>query len=315
MTREQLWAIIKFSNLDELQTNRILDAHIYPSKSGWNAFIRIALLTLGAGFFTAGVIFFFAYNWDYLSKFTKLGVMEFLVFAFAVVYFIKSLHPLLRNVSLTVSAILVGGMFSVFGQIYQTQSIAFDLMLNWSLAVTLWVLVARFAPLTALWLILLQITLSLYLEQVAHSYNELLLFFLISISNLLVLVVPHFAFRLRMAVFAPQWLSMTALSACMVFLTLGMERGINEPSNPWFIPHAILTFLVLVSSARQGFNMRMLTPLVMTAISSIVILSFLIVKLNDDEPGLLFLTVFILTSVVVLAKYLIHLNRKWQDEA
>ena len=314
MRRDQLWTIIKFSNLDELQTNRILDAHIYPSKSGWNAFIRIALLTLGAGFFTAGVIFFFAYNWDYLSKFTKLGIMEFLVFAFAAVYFIKSLNPLIRNVSLTVSAILVGGMFSVFGQIYQTQSIAFDLMLNWSLAVTLWVLVARFAPLTALWLILLQITLLLYLEQVAHSYNELLLFFLISIANLSVLVVPHLAFRLRMALYSPIWLSMTALSACLVFLTLGMERGINELSNPWFIPHAILTILVLVSSARQGFNMRMLTPLVMTAICTIIIISFFIIKWNDNEPGLLLLTAFILSSVVILARYLIRLNRKWHGE-
>lgn len=45
-----------------------------PSLQDWSRFVRILLLTLGIGFTIAGIIFFFAYNWEALPKFAKLSL-------------------------------------------------------------------------------------------------------------------------------------------------------------------------------------------------------------------------------------------------
>ena len=37
---------------------------LYANKRQWNQFLSIFLLAAGIGFTVAGIIFFFAYNWD-----------------------------------------------------------------------------------------------------------------------------------------------------------------------------------------------------------------------------------------------------------
>ena len=51
---------------------------MYANKKEWNQFLSIFLLAAGIGFTIAGIIFFFAYNWDTISKFAKLGIIEVL---------------------------------------------------------------------------------------------------------------------------------------------------------------------------------------------------------------------------------------------
>ena len=51
---------------------------LYADKKQWNQFLSVFLLAVGVGFTVAGIIFFFAYNWDELPKFAKLGIVEVL---------------------------------------------------------------------------------------------------------------------------------------------------------------------------------------------------------------------------------------------
>ena len=52
---------------------------LYANKRQWNQFLSIFLLAAGIGFTVTGIIFFFAYNWDELPKFAKLGMVEVLL--------------------------------------------------------------------------------------------------------------------------------------------------------------------------------------------------------------------------------------------
>lgn len=54
---------------------------LYANKRQWNQFLSIFLLAAGIGFTVTGIIFFFAYNWDELPKFAKLGMVEVLLAA------------------------------------------------------------------------------------------------------------------------------------------------------------------------------------------------------------------------------------------
>ena len=52
---------------------------LYANKKEWNRFLSIFLLAVGIGFTVSGIIFFFAYNWNDLPKFAKLGIVEVLL--------------------------------------------------------------------------------------------------------------------------------------------------------------------------------------------------------------------------------------------
>ena len=113
----------------------------------WTQFIQIASLTIGAGLLLAGIIFFFAYNWDAIHRFAKMGIAAGLILAtFAVVIF-APMRPLVRNVTMSALCILVGVFWAIFGQAYQTEADAPAFFLTWALCIAVWVYIADFYPL------------------------------------------------------------------------------------------------------------------------------------------------------------------------
>ncbi len=69
--REDIQIIARHSNWSEKSIDKILKKNIYNDKESWNKFLRLFFISLGVGFTTAGIIFFFAYNWADLHKFIK----------------------------------------------------------------------------------------------------------------------------------------------------------------------------------------------------------------------------------------------------
>lgn len=315
MTREQLWAIIRFSNLDKPQILKILQGAIYPDGNSWNTFIKIVLLTLGAGFLVSGVVFFFAYNWSSLPDYTKLLIAQAAVILTCLPYFITRLDPLFRNISLTASAVLVGGMLAVFGQVYQTEALAYDLMLSWTLAVSLWVVVARFAPLTLLWLLLLQVTIGLFISEKLHVYTELPIYFSITCTNFLVLALPVVLSKVRLSMGTPRWFRSVVSSVCAYYMVSGFAVGLEKSDNPFFILQLILSVIVLTYLVRFGFNNRELESLAIASLSAIAIVcAIIIIKIDEGEAGLITVTLFVLVSVVYLTKRLLLLKKSWNEE-
>jgi uncharacterized membrane protein len=125
----------------------MLKENIFNNRETWQKFFKVLFITLGIGFTAAGVIFFFAYNWATLHRYTKLGLTEGLIIVTTSIVLGAKLKTITRNIILIGAAVLVGVMFSVFGQIYQTGANAYDFFLAWSVFVTLWVIVSNFAPL------------------------------------------------------------------------------------------------------------------------------------------------------------------------
>ncbi|MEY3344236.1 MAG: hypothetical protein RL090_1920 [Bacteroidota bacterium] len=316
MTREQLSAIIRFSNLDRVQISKILDTHIYPQHASWRRFLKIALLTLGVGFLVSGIVFFFAYNWDTLPNQAKLIITQSLVAVTCLPYFIPRIDALIKNISLTASAILVGGMLAVFGQIYQTEAMAFDLMLSWTMAVTLWVVAARFAPLTLLWLILFQATAMLYYEQVLHQYEDLYALFTLSAINIAALVLAKPVAQWMGSPTAPKWFRGVVSVSAAYFILVGIVFMLEDKGHPLFFLHSVLTAAFLFYMTRSGIAKKDIASLVIAALTTIIAISIIVMlEINNDEPGLIFITVFILSTAVFSARALTQLKKKWDDQA
>lgn len=137
-----------------------------PDRQGWARFLDYSLLLLGALFFTSGLFFFVAYNWEDLPRFARFGVLEAAIVLMAIIAHWVGLHRLGGKIALTVAALLVGALLAVFGQEYQTGADAYTLFGNWALLIAGWVLISKFDLLWAVLLGLLNLTLFLFWNQV-----------------------------------------------------------------------------------------------------------------------------------------------------
>lgn len=150
---------------------------LYANKRQWNQFLSIFLLAAGIGFTVTGIIFFFAYNWDELPKFAKLGMVEVLLATSVLLCRIHPVEYARQTGSPYRSNLSTGTLFAVFGQIYQTGADAYHLFLGWTLFTFLWAVAIRFAPLWLTFIGLLSITIWLYVIQIVpgHSWTSALL--------------------------------------------------------------------------------------------------------------------------------------------
>ncbi len=136
-----------------------------PTPRAWSRFLSQALLVLGAALLLAGTFFFFAYNWDGLHRFVKLGLLMGGVAATGGFALWRGLERSAGQVALFAACALIGALLAVFGQVYQTGADSFALFLSWAALIAAPALLARNAPLWLLLLALLNLSLSLFLDQ------------------------------------------------------------------------------------------------------------------------------------------------------
>ncbi|MHC4513116.1 MAG: DUF2157 domain-containing protein [Planctomycetota bacterium] len=132
----------------------------------WWRWSNLLLLCLGGGLILAGILFFIAYNWMEMDKFVKLGGLQVLILACAVAAWRRGLARLDGRALLLAACVLVGVFLAAFGQVYQTGADAYELFRAWALLIVFWVAASR-APVH--WLLLLLVTdlaIGLYVEQV-----------------------------------------------------------------------------------------------------------------------------------------------------
>jgi uncharacterized membrane protein len=138
-----------------------------PDAAAWHRFLSRVLALLGTALILAGVVCFFAYNWDRIGRFGKLGLIEAGIVVAALVGWWR-LPRLSGQIALTAAAVLVGPLLGVYGQTYQTGADPYGLFLTWALLIIPWVIAARFTALWVIEVILLDVALTLWWSQVVN---------------------------------------------------------------------------------------------------------------------------------------------------
>jgi uncharacterized membrane protein len=139
----------------------------------WRTWALRALLVLGAVHVLAGVVFFFAYNWDALSPFSKFGIVQSgVVLSFLVGLFLE-LHKPAGQAMLIAASVFTGVLFAVIGQVYQTGADAWELFAAWTVLTLPWVLSSRSAAHWMFWVVLCLTAVSLYGGQVLLALGHL----------------------------------------------------------------------------------------------------------------------------------------------
>ncbi|MHC8950592.1 DUF2157 domain-containing protein [Sphingobacterium hungaricum] len=310
--REDLSIVRQYSNLNEKEIESILEESIYAKKDDWQKFLRLFFIVLGIGFTIAGIIFFFAYNWADLNKFVKLGLTQGLLIVTTLFAIYPKLNSQLRKIVLTAASVLVGVLFAVFGQIYQTGANAYDFFLAWTLFITLWVIVGNYAALYLLYLALINITLYLYANQVAQDWSFIFLLTLLFLVNTTALMAAIILPQNKEDKILPTWFLNTVALAAISFATIALAYGIVDGSLLSILPLAVFVSIAYSVGIRYGLQIKSGFYLSAIPFSVIIILSSLLFRISDDEFMFFINGLFIIGGVTLVVTNLIRLQKKWR---
>ena len=137
---------------------------IRHSGEAWYRFISQFLLLTGALAAAAGVIFFFAFNWEAMGRLLKFALLESAMVLAVLLY--SRLNSRRRSSSVTVlgMALLTGALLALTGQTYQTGADPWELFAVWAAMITPWAIMAQSSSLWLLWVSLVNLSLLLYLN-------------------------------------------------------------------------------------------------------------------------------------------------------
>lgn len=310
MQREDIHIISRHSDLTEEAVDRALKEKVYNDKEAWQKFLRLFFISLGVGFTVSGIVFFFAYNWADLHKFTKIGLTEGVLIAATILAILPKINDNIKNIILTGASVLVGVLFAVFGQIYQTGANAYDFFLVWTIFTTLWVLISNFAPLWLLFLVLINTTFVLYSQQVAKDWSEVFVCTLLFVINIAVLISAILFVKKKI----PQWFLNIVALASVSYTTIGIVIGIFDNYQTAFPILILITTIAFALGIWHGLKIKSVFNLSVIPFSLIIIVSALLIKISDGEIMFLLVSLFIVASITLTIKNLIDIQKKWTNE-
>lgn len=164
-----------FSTIQELLDQGILSPEareqamqcMIPPPARWREWADRLLMSLGTALLVAGIIFFFAYNWDQMQKWGKFVLVESALLISLLAVLRQGIDTMSGRVAFGAAAVLVGAFLAVFGQIYQTGADAWQLFAGWAGLILPWAIISRMSFMLMLQTILVQLSVGLYAEQVA----------------------------------------------------------------------------------------------------------------------------------------------------
>ena len=125
--------------------------------------IKRFFLLFSVIFLIAGVTSFTAYNWENMSNIEKLAVPSVLIIVGLVAYlFLKK--EIYKNLAIFFSSFMIGTLFAVYGQVYQTGADVWILFRNWAIFLIIPMVATGYYSVMTLFSIVVAIATSFYLD-------------------------------------------------------------------------------------------------------------------------------------------------------
>lgn len=271
-----------------------------PTGAEWRRFVDQFLLWLGTVMVAVGVAFFIAHNWDALGRFAKLGLVETALAAALGAVAWLGLDRAGGKAALLGAAVLTGALLAFVGQTYQTGADTFELFAAWGLAILPWALLGRLPALWLLWLVIVNLALTLYYTTFHGLFGVLFgperLLWILFGFNTLALVAWEAAARLGVDWLAARWVPRLIAAGSGGLVTALAIWGIVDPGETrgWGVPAWLLwigaAYLIYRRTLRDVFVLAV-------GVSSVIVVvtTFLVWRAELHEAG-----GFLVVSLVVI---------------
>jgi len=313
LTRELIHINALNSEQSEANIERALTENVYAEKQAWSKFFHFFLLALGVGFAVSGIIFFFAYNWDDMHKFVKMGIVWTLLTGCIIFVLRAPASETVKNIVLTGAALLVGGLFAVFGQTYQTGADAWQLFFVWTVFIAAWVVAANFAPLWLVFLVLVNATVSLFWLQSLLN-DDLLLLDILFCINAGFVIISEVLFLKHKPKQKPEWLLNTVGLCAVAVITFAVVVEIVQ----WYSKNGVIVILsplLAVSAFTAGIIRGVKTKTVfypaLISVCIIACFSTLLAEIIDDAvAATLIIGIFIIAAGILSVRNILKLKNR-----
>lgn len=317
LKREIIHIISRYSNWSaEGIEQTFKDKKIYADQNTWIKFVKIFLIGLGVSFAIAGIIFFFAYNWASMHKFLKLGLLEVLIVGAVLTVLFSKLDLTIKDVILSGASVLVGGLFAVYGQIYQTGANAYDFFFGWTIAIGLWALISNFPPLWMIFTLLVNTSVVLYKVQVAYHWDFSFLFIILFLINSITIVgLELLNENKKLGTVLPSWFNIVLSIAAVFFITSNVIRAIFDDGESVIALSVLLAIITFAGAVVYGVYKKDVYYIALISTSVVIILSTLFGKaILKDIPSFFVLGVFIISCFTLLILLIVKLKKDWYGQ-
>lgn len=321
-TSDRLRLLARKGFLSEAGLSQALKLAGYrPDIPAWEWFLNYALLLLGTAFVLSGVFFFFAYNWNDLPRLAKFGAIEAAIVAAAALAYYQGLQRLVGQVALLAAAMLVGVLLAVYGQSYQTGADAYQLFLTWAGLIFAWVVISAFGPLWFSWLVLLNLSLIFYWDQVVGQ-DEIIMFELLFLLDAVVLLAWEVGSSRGLAWLRSRWIPRLIALAVFVALLWPVFAFVDAIQNDEVEGVALILAPILyvgfIGLAAWFYVTKIKDLLILTlgALSLIVVITYVLVQVmdlfNGDALEFLLLGILVIIQAGVAAVGLRWVANSWE---
>ncbi|MDM1346727.1 DUF2157 domain-containing protein [Myroides marinus] len=316
-----LYLLKEHSTLSDIQLGELLEQKSYADYSDWNKFIKYFTLVLGAGFLISGIIFFFAYNWADLNKYAKFGlIFSLLVLSVGGAVYAKA-SVIVKQVCLLSASVLVGVLFAVYGQVYQTGANAYDLFLMWVLAITPWTVLNKFTPHWLVYAVLANTTLALYFIQVKNEdmmYYSILFMLVLNIALYFVPVLlgKVLQFKLDKYYMGIVTLACSAIAAAGVMVFIFVDYDHYSRADLSGLNMLVIgASLWLIASCLWSLKTKNLLLFSYFLIAVFSIIFAVLIKIADvNEGSLLLFAIYSIGGTFGVVKLIMNQKKLWNNE-
>lgn len=329
-------------DLSEISYSRALElAQLAPGRTDWLRYIDYFLTTIGVMLIVSGVAAFFAWNWADLGYMLKFALIQAGIAGTALLAWRLGIDSMGGRAALFSSAFLVGILFAVFGQVYQTGADPYGLFVAWSILILPMAIIGRQAALWILLQTLLILALIMYWTQVIDPPNgwwqltQLLgplvwlsstlmdstLASLVFAVNAVALIAWEYAVNRNVTWVQgrtyPRVVGFGAISTVLiptVAFIIGASFG--ETIKLGFISpvlYAVASMVALYYYQYRRPDLLMLTMLVFGAI--LVFTTFFGRHMSMDTGGILTLAILLIGQVAGAAYWLRRVSRRWEMQS
>jgi uncharacterized membrane protein len=291
-----------------------------PERPAWRRFLSAVLVGFGSLLVLSGVIYFFAYNWAALHRFGKLGLLVAAILVACVAAW-RLGETLAGQFALLFAAVLVGPLFAVYGQAYQTGADPYELFLGWSVLILPWVALARFSPLWLLLLLLVNTGLGLFWFQVLDGEGPPLLLVLALVNG--GAWVAHEALAARgIPWLSGRWLPRVLAMMTMAPLLVLSELVVAVPREADGASWVGLGLLVGVMAAAYFFHRQVRSELFLLTLDAVSVMTLvttligrILFKAADFDAGIFFIMALLIIGEVGLTVWWLRAEARGPEEA
>lgn len=245
----------------------------------------------------SGVIFFFAYNWDALSRLQRFALAQVLLVLPLLALLRYPLQHWIAQSALFASALLLGALLALVGQTYQTGADTFELFLIWGILLVPWAILGRSLAIAGLIVLLLNVAMVLACQTFTQLSPDLRFAMLVGMNLLFWLPVARLDWpgeRRHWHVANAVLVSVLLLIATGWSLLTVFDSSVRI--HPWLghLVWLLLLALLLVLYAWRSFQRPLL---VLLLLALLVRLSFWVISRGAEANVFV---VFFLQGVLVL---------------